>query len=111
MRALTALSASALSILVTTLTLAASAAPASAYNKEWRCKAQSSEGCEYTEAGNVEQQKVKLEKGFNAYLCMGDIGLSGVLRGSACTEKEVEHGTTASWNPGKTWSAYWPVHR
>ncbi len=104
------LTASALSILATTLTLAASAAPASAYDKEWRCKAHSSEGCEFTEAGDVEQQQVKLEKGYNAYLCMGDFGLSKVLRGSACTEKEVEHGSTASWNPGKEYAAYWPVY-
>lgn len=107
------LTASALSILVAALALAASAATASATEykaREWRCKAKSSEGCEYTEAWDIEHQQVKLEKGNNAYLCLGDIGLSGNLRGSSCTGSEVEHGYTFSWQPDKTYSAYWPVH-
>lgn len=100
--------ACALSILFAALT--AAAASATEYKaEEGVCKTKATEICVFSSAWDVEQQQVKLEKGYNAYLCLGDLDKNGNIRGSACTGKEVEHGTTFAWNPGKTWSAYWPV--
>jgi len=100
--------ACALSILVTALT--ATAASAMEYKaEEATCKTKITEACIFTSSWDIEQQKIKLEKGYNAYLCLSDLDKSENVRGYACTEKEVEHGTTFAWNPNKKWAAYWPV--
>ena len=51
----------------------------------------------------------KLEKGYNAYLCMKEENEAYSWSVEVCTETEVEHGTKFIWKLQKAYEGHWPL--
>lgn len=86
------------------------AGSASAYTNEWRCKPANDTWC-YDPEGLFDWHtgEVKLEKGYNAYLCVG-VFKEPWSGAAVCTENEVPDGETLEWKFGTAFSAYNPLH-
>lgn len=88
----------------------ASAGSAFAYTREWRCKPANDTWC-YDPAGLSDWQtgEIKLEKGYNAYLCVG-VFKEGWEGAALCTESQMAVGGGIEWKFGTAFSAHDPLH-
>ncbi len=88
----------------------ASAGSAFAYTREWRCKPANDTWC-YDPAGLSDWQtgEIKLEKGYNAYLCVG-VFKEGWEGAALCTESQMAVGGGLEWKFGTAFSAHDPLH-
>lgn len=87
------------------------AAPSSAlaYDRDWTCKPANDTWCYDPEGlSDWREGEVKLEKGYNAYLCVG-IFKEG-WNADVCTESRVADGTTLTWKWGTEFSGEDPLH-